>query len=182
MEINVKKLAEKAKMKSPDLLTRSVGRKLYKALEKLITISGEDEVIILDFSGIKVIDSSFIDEFIIKFIRNSSEEKNYYVKLRNLSSIGQTNTEAVLRSYLEFDSQKIVVMTEDICLNNNFFLGELDSVEKDIVNFLRVNKSALESDIIGLTAEEPEDVRKVLKRLSSWKVIRINEEGRYLPV
>jgi hypothetical protein len=52
MEITVKKIAEKAKVKSPDLLTRSVGRSLYEELKKAISISGDDEVIVIDFKGV----------------------------------------------------------------------------------------------------------------------------------
>ena len=183
MEITVKKIAEKARIKSPDLLTRGVGRSLYGELKKAISISAEDEVIVLDFKGVKVIDSSFIDEFIVRMIIDGIESsRKYYVKLRNISQIGQMNIESVFRSYQEFVNKKIVVMTEDICLNNNFFIGDLSQIETDIINYIRINKTAQTGDITSLTGHSREKVEEALALLSRLRVIRKNSSNKYYSV
>jgi len=173
MVINVSKLAKKAREKTPDLLTRPVGRKMYGKLIESIDIISSGEVVVLDFENIKVIDSSFIDEFIVKFIRNSKNDENdYYVKLRNISPITEINIGSVFRSYSDYDDKKIVVMTEDICLNNNFYIGNLIDVEKDIIDYIRINKSAAAKDIVRITGMTLNKVKEIMENLNCLRLVR----------
>jgi hypothetical protein len=71
MEISLKKLAVRAKIKSPDLLTRSVGRQLYGEIRKSMEPMADEEVLVVDFSAIQDIDSSFVEEFIVNLILNA---------------------------------------------------------------------------------------------------------------
>lgn len=181
MEISLKKLAVRAKIKSPDLLTRSVGRQLYGEIRKSMEPMADEEVLVVDFSGIQVIDSSFVDEFIVKLILNADNSgKKYYLKIRNISEIGQMNIQSVFDSYAEFDSKKIVVMSEDICLNNNFFIGHLDPVETDIINYIRINRSVRAADISSLTGLSGEGSENLLMNLNRLGIIRRNAEDRFL--
>jgi hypothetical protein len=181
MEISLKKLAARAKIKSPDLLTRSVGRLLYGEIRKSMEIMADEEVLVVDFGGIQVIDSSFIDEFIVKLILNpDSSGRRYYLKIRNISEIGQMNIQSVFDSYAEFDGKKIVVMSEDICLNNNFFIGHLDPAETDIINYIRINRSAGAGDIASLTGVSRERSEDLLMTLHRLGIIRQNGEDRFL--
>jgi hypothetical protein len=109
-------------------------------------------------------------------------DQKYYVKLRNISEIGQMNIDSVFRSYLEFDNKKIVVMTEDICLNNNFFIGDLSPIETDIINYIRVNKTAQTGDIVSLTGYSREKVEEALSLLGKLRVIRKSGNNKYFSV
>ena len=183
MEINVRKLAEQEKIKSPDLLTRVIGRTLFSRLLKHIEISGNDEVIVLDFTDIKVMDSSFIDEFIVKFIAASgTSEKQYFVRLRNISEIGQNNIESVFKSYLQFNKQRFVVVTENLCVNNRFFLGVLSPLEEDVLNCIRINKSIFSEDIASSMNSTIKMVDGVLVEMIKLRIIRQSNSGQFLPV
>lgn len=183
MELIVKKIAESAKIKYPDLLTRVTGRSLYDRLLKGIELIGNDEIVILDFDGIKVMDSSFIDEFIVKFIMAAGvAEKKYFVKLRKVSDVGQNNIASVFRSYLQFNKQRIVVATEELCINNRFFLGELSRVEEDILNYIRINKSVPLGDIASVGDYSDKMVDFILSDMIRLRIIRQNDTGRFLPI
>jgi len=100
MVIAIKKKAEELKIKSPDLITRHMGRIMYNAIKAIVENIGDGETLVLDFDGIKVIDSSFIDEMIVKLIVDSkSAERAFYIKLKNISAIAETNIDLVFRSY-----------------------------------------------------------------------------------
>ena len=176
MEVTINKLAKKARVKMPDLLTRPVGRRMYKKLLEMLTIVESEEVVVLDFEGIKVIDSSFIDEFIVKIL---SEERGFYVKLRNISSIAERNIASVFKSYDDYN-KKIVVMTEDICLNNNFYIGALQSVEEDIFNYVRVNKSATVKELMHISGLEEEQVLETVNKLKTLHIIREQSRGVFI--
>ncbi|PKL36161.1 MAG: hypothetical protein CVV44_18255 [Spirochaetae bacterium HGW-Spirochaetae-1] len=183
MVVQIKKVAQRIKIKSPDLLTRPVGRAMYEEIKKDLSVIKDEEVVILDFLDIRVIDSSFIDEFIIKLLNDAgSKNEKFYIKLRNISGIGEINISSVLRSYSDYNDKKMVVMTEDICLNNNFFIGELTDLEMVIINYYRVNRIASIQDIrslIGLTEVETENI---LKRLNNLRIIRGNDSDSYAVV
>lgn len=183
MEINVKKIAEAAKIKYPDLLTRVTGRSLYDRLVKKMEFVGHDEVVILDFSGIKVMDSSFIDEFIVKFlIEAGSGERKYYGKLREISEIGQNNVESVFQSYLQFNKQRLVAVTEDLSINNKFFLGTLSALEEDIFNYIRINKLVFIEDIASALNYSSKMVDDILAEMIKLRITRQNDDGKFLPV
>jgi len=183
MVVQIKKVAQKIKIKSPDLLTRPVGRAMYEEIKKDLSIIKDEEVVILDFLDIRVIDSSFIDEFIIKLLNDTNnQDEKFYIKLRNISGIGEINISSVLRSYSDYDDKKMVVMTEDICLNNNFFIGELNDLEMDIINYFRVNRIASIQDIRSLTGLTAEETENILKRLNNLRIIRGNDSDSYAVV
>ncbi len=182
MEINVKKLAAKAKIKSPDLLTRAVGRTMFKHLLMAAEPAAEGEVVVLDFAGFQVLDSSFIDEFIVKFIIFSAGEKRFYVKLRNVSDMGQINIESVFRSYRNFDSRRLNVITEEPGIGNNFCLGDLSSKESDVLGFIRTNRSAAPKDVALFSGIDEAQAGILLKSMDVMGLIRSNMQGSYFSV
>ena len=56
----------------------------------------------------------------------------------------------MFRSYSNYKNKKIVVITENICQNNVFFIGPLSDQERDVVEFVRVNKSITADDVVNL--------------------------------
>ena len=126
----------------------------------------DGETLVLDFDGIKVIDSSFIDEMIVKLIVDSKTAgRAFYIKLKNISAIAETNIDLVFRSYSNYKNKKIVVITENICQNNVFFIGPLSDRERDVVEFLRVNKSITIDDIVTFTGRPRDQVIKTMEDL-----------------
>lgn len=178
MEIHVKKLAMKAGFKSPDLLTRAVGRSLYKSLVKAASAAGENEVVVLDFAEIGVLDSSFIDEFIVKFILDQNKENGYYIKLCNISNTSQLNIAAVFRSYLEFDDRRLVVATEELCASNKFYIGFLSEAEDNVLSYIKTNKSVAADDK-GLHVK---DLPKILNEMRKLRLIREDGSGRFFSI
>lgn len=178
MEVKIGNLSKKNRQKSSDLITRPVGRNMYKKVTESMKIISEGEVVVLDFENIRVIDSSFIDEFIVRLIMDSVNKGNFYIKLRNISDIAEINISSVLKSYSQFD-KKIVVMTEDICLNNNFYIGDLLSDESDVINFLRINREVSLEDIIAATGLPEERAKVALVTLVEMRLVRTVENGIY---
>ena len=79
MIIKINKTAEVLKLKMPDLITRHVGRSMYDSIKKLVGNINDGETLVLDFEGIKVIDSSFIDEMVVRLILDSMTSNRYSI-------------------------------------------------------------------------------------------------------
>ncbi|HNW27427.1 MAG TPA: DUF4325 domain-containing protein [Spirochaetota bacterium] len=183
MVITIKKKAEELKIKTPDLITRHMGRIMYDSIKNLVVNISEGETLVLDFDGIKVIDSSFIDEMIVKLIIDSkTAQRAFYIKLKNISATAETNIDLVFRSYSNYKNKKIVVITENICQNNVFYIGPLSDQERDVVEFLRVNKSITLDDIIKFSGRPKDEVKKTMEDLDSMRVVKKQESGVFFPV
>jgi hypothetical protein len=183
MVINIKKKAEELKIKTPDLITRHMGRNMYDSIKNVVENINDGETLILDFEGIKVIDSSFIDEMIVKLILDSkTEQRGFYIKLKNISETAETNIDLVLRSYSNYKNKKIVVITENICQNNVFFIGPLSDQERDVVEFLRVNKSITIDDIVKFTGRPKDQVFKTMEDLDAMRAVKKQDKGVFFPV
>lgn len=183
MVINIQKKAEELKIKSPDLITRHMGRIMYNSIRNLVENIKDGETLVLDFAGIKVIDSSFIDEMIVRMIIDSrSSHRGFYIKLKNISEIAETNIDLVFRSYSTYKNKKIVVITENICHNNVFYIGPLSDQERDVVEFLRVNRSITTDDIIRFTGWSREQVTKTMDDLDTMRAVKKQNNGVFFPV
>jgi hypothetical protein len=178
MVISIRKKADELKQKGPDLLTRPVGRLMYQSISAMLEHIREGETLVLDFQGIKVIDSSFIDEMIVRLVLDSWNEKGpFYVKLKNISEIAEINIDMVFRSYSSYKNKKIVVITENICQNNAFFVGPLSDREREIVEFLRINKSITLDDIVKFTGGPPGEMAGIMEGLDGLRVVKKENNG-----
>jgi hypothetical protein len=176
MVINVLKMAKEAKVKVPDLITRPVGRIMFnKAMDKLFNIS-EEEILLLDFEGIKVTDSSFIDEFIVKLILDSGS-RNYYVKLTNISDISEINIDSVFNSYSNYNDKRIAVCRSELGKNNRYYIGPLNEQESDIIDFFRINRSAEPEEISRFTGLELSSVQGIMSELNRLRLVRKTGTG-----
>jgi hypothetical protein len=173
MIINVAKTAKEIKVKLPDLITRPVGRMMYAATVEKLSIIGEGEVVLMDFVGIKVMDSSFVDEYIVKFIHDS-RDRNFYLKLRNISVIAEINIDSVFNSYSTYKISRIAVIRDEIGKNNRFYIGPLSEHESDILDYLRINQSAGIDDISRFSGIDFQKLKILLEELSVLRVIRKN--------
>jgi 6-pyruvoyl-tetrahydropterin synthase len=183
MIVNIFKKGEELHCRPPDLITRPVGRTMYEAIRDITSGLSDNETFVLDFAGIKVIDSSFIDEMIVKLILDSMESaKAFYIKLRNFSEITEINIDLVLRSYSNYKNKKIVVITENICHNHVFFIGPLSDKEKDIVEFLRINKSVSCNEVAKFSGLPAHEVQKILEELYSMRAVKKDNDGFFLAV
>lgn len=176
MVIDVLKMAKESKVKVPDLITRPVGRIMFaRAIDKLENIS-EDEILLLDFSGIKVTDSSFIDEFIVRLILDSGV-RNYYVKLANISDISEINIDSVFNSYSNYNDKRIAVCRSELGNNNRYYIGPLNEQESDIIDFFRINRSADAVEISRFTGLEISSVQGIMAELYRLRLIRKSGTG-----
>jgi len=180
MIIDVAKIAKEVKIKLPDLITRPVGRMMYAATVNKLSIIGKGETVILDFTSVKVIDSSFIDEYIVKLILDS-REKDFYLKLRNISPISEINIDSVFNSYSNYKEIRIAVAREEIGKNNRFYIGPLAEQESDIMDYLRLNLNAGIEDISRFSGIDFKVLRSLLDELTILRVIRRNN-GDFSPV
>jgi hypothetical protein len=177
MVINIRKKADELKQKGPDLITRPVGRLMYQSIRTMLEHIREGETLLLDFQNIKVIDSSFIDEMIVRLVIDSRTGACFYVKLKNISEIAEINLDMVFRSYSNYKNKKIVVITENICQNNAFFIGPLSDHERDIVEFLRINKSITLDDIVKFSGIPREKAAGIMDELDALRVVRKQDDG-----
>lgn len=173
MIIDVAKTAKGIKVKLPDLITRPVGRLMYAATAEKLSVIGKGETVIVDFSGIKVIDSSFIDEFIVRLVLDS-REKDFYLKLRNISPISEINIDSVFNSYSNYKETRIAVAREEMGRNNRFYIGPLREQERDIMDYLRININAGIDDISRFSGIDFKLSESLLEELSLLRVIRRN--------
>ena len=173
MIIKVEIVAREMKVKIPDLITRPVGRLMYSATNEKLEIIEEGETVIIDFTGIKVIDSSFIDEYIVKLIHDS-RVRDFYLKLRNISFIAEINIDSVFNSYSTYKDKRIVVAREDMGKNNRFYIGPLSEHESDILDYLRISHGASVEDISRFCGIDSQKLKKLLEELIFLRVIKNN--------
>lgn len=182
MTIFVKDLISKKSSKaSSDLLTRPVGKKYYQSAEKKISSAMNGEVVILDFADIKVIDPSFADEFVINIVK-LSHSKDFYVRLRNLTKSAQSNISAIIDSYTDFAKKDYAVAVEDLLDNGTHFLGNIGLQEKEIAEFLRINKTASTKAISDNFSFTESKTVNCLKTLEKLRIVRTDETGKYFSV
>ncbi len=183
MVIDISKTSQSLKLKTPDLITRHLGRMFYNEVIKLLEYISEDETVILDFNNIKVIDSSFIDEFLVKLILHSrTNSPSYYIKLKNISDITEINIDLVFKSYSTYKDEIISIVTDSISQANTFFIGPLSDTEQDIVEFLRINRNATVDDIVKFTGLSVDSSKVTLGKLHSLRLIKQENGGRYASV
>ncbi len=178
MRVEIKKIAKDLKIALPDLITRPVGRKMYERVKKQLSVIHEDEVVLLDFEGIKVVDSSFIDEFLLRLIMDSrSSNPAFFIKLQSISDAIEINCESVFSSFRRLSEDRVAVITDRIIGNNSVYLGSLSKPERDIIDYLRVNKTVRVPEIahyIGKSEPESEELAEVLLAL---RLIRRQKDG-----
>lgn len=180
MILNLESIAKRLKIKTPDLITRPIGRKIYSESLQMLGNAGKGEVVVLDFTNIKVIDSSFIDEFIVKLLKDTIDNKlDVFFKLRNISKIAEINIGSVFQTYSNYNTKKIVVITDDICQDNNFYIGLLEEPEKSIINYMRINRRTDLEDLADLTGIEQEELKKNICDLLEMRILRLNGTDRY---
>lgn len=173
MFIEVEKLARENKIILPDLITRPVGRTFFKAVSKKVDIISKGETLLLDFAGIKVIDSSFVDESIVKLVMLSRDEENpFFVKLKNISQISEINIDLVFNSYTNYNNIRIAVITDDIRMNNRFYIGNLENPEADMIEYLRKNKRASIDELASITGQSLNLTADTIELLYGIRVIK----------
>lgn len=172
MVIKINKIATDLKLKIPDLITRPLGKNLYKKVLSSITNIHDGEVLVLDFTGYRVLDPSFIDEFIIKLILKSRQlDPSFHIKLSHISDIAIMNISSVFKSYNNTNNPRLAVITDSV-INNSYFIGELSPQEKDIINYLVVNKSAAALEIASFLEMKPGDAEILLERMFAIRILR----------
>jgi len=180
MIVNVVKLAKEAKIKLPDLITRPVGRQMYAKMKEKLPVAGKGETVILNFENIKVIDSSFIDEFLVNLIKDA-DEKDFYIKLRNISAISEINIDSVFKSYSNYKDGRLAVIREELGNNNRYYIGPLTESESDIIDYLRINHHAGAEEMARFCGIEALTLKSILDNLLKLRVIR-RLDGDYLSV
>ena len=171
MIIDIAKTAKETKVNLPDLITRPVGRIMYAATVEKLTIIQTSETVILNFNGIKVLDSSFIDEYIVKLIIDSGI-KDFYIKLKNISTISEINIDSVFNSYSIYNKSRIAVAREEIGSNNRFYIGSITEQEIDIMNYIRTNNWTSADDISRFTRVEVNELKLILEQLSFLRLVK----------
>jgi hypothetical protein len=177
MLIEAVKLSKENKIALPDLITRPVGRKFFSSAGSKLDIIGSGETLVIDFGGIKVMDSSFIDESIVKLILLSREPgKPFFVKIKNISRVAEINIDLVFNSYTSYNNTRIAVITDTITSGNKFFIGSLKKEESDILEYIRVSKSASAGEVASAAGLDKKSGAETVDMLYSLRLIKINGE------
>ena len=181
MKISISKITLDLKLKTPDLITRSIGKNLYEKVQKILTNIQDGEVLLLDFDGIKVIDPSFIDECIVRLILDSKTgSPGFFIRIDNISDIAALNIASVLKSYNASHNTRLAVITGRL-IDKSYYIGELESEERDIINFLVVNKGVLVRDIASYLELDAEKTVALLDSMFTMRLVRReeHEDGDY---
>ncbi|MDA3899376.1 MAG: DUF4325 domain-containing protein [Spirochaetes bacterium] len=173
MLLSIEKMAKSMKVDLPDLITRPTGRRFYEnAIKKLVNVSA-DETVLCDFSGVEVIDPSFVDEFIVKLIKFSKTgEKPFFIRLKNFSHMVEDNIRSVFQSYCEFSNKKFSVITEDITIDNSHVIGIISEVERDIVEIIRINGTMSSIALSEYLHREKPETELILEEMYSDRLIK----------
>lgn len=172
MIIAIQKTARDMKLSIPDLITRPVGRELYSRIAKKLGDIHDGEVVVIDFTGYKVLDPSFIDEFIIRLLeRSRSEHPQFHIKLSGISETAIHNILHVMKSYREVKSKRFAVATDRL-INKHNIIGELSQEETDIIRFLSINQGTTAAEIALFLEAEIETTKTVLEELYAMGIIR----------
>ncbi len=164
---------KRLKNESHDLLARKTGRDTFKKVSTRLGDIEKGEVVELDFADIRVMDPSFIDEFLINLIEESLPEKNdYYIKLLNLLKISEINISNVFKSYYNHTGKKIAVALDSISFENKYYIGPLTEIENEIVNYMRINRSVKIEQIAENISQNTGTVEKLLENLFICRLIR----------
>lgn len=186
MVIRIKNIARDLKIRLPDLITRSVGRRIYERARKNMSHLTDGEVVLVDFAGIQVIDSSFVDEFLLRMIEDSRGPGiTFFIKLANITPIMETNIDSVFSSYRAYNDSRIAVVTESLTGSNAYYIGGLTEAERDVLDYLRINKAAHVADIASLIAKEEPEAMELLESLYALRLARrgpAGESGRFQSV
>ena len=179
MLIDVAKCAKECKIKTPDLITRPVGRKMYAYASKLLQNARPEELVIIDFTLIKVIDPSFIDEFIISILREAySDQKPLFIKLTGLSNASELNIASVFDSYSSASGKPFAIITDSMTEKREFFIGNISPVYTDIIHYLRVNRNATAQALAAFLNTEPGTAAESLAELYALRLIRRDEQNQ----
>jgi hypothetical protein len=173
MEIEIRKIAKQLRIKGDDLITRPVGRRLYAKVSTLIQIVRAEEVVVLDLSGYSVMDPSCIDELLVNLIRDSmNPEKPFFLRLKNITPVMDMNISMVFDSYAEFTGIRIGVITEDLVSRRGYYIGKINDVERELLAYLRITRSASVNDIADHLHAEVSGIEKTLEDLYSIRLVR----------
>lgn len=160
------------KLSIPDLITRPVGRELYSRILKKTNDIHDGEVVVIDFSGYKVLDPSFIDEFIIRLLdRSRNATPLFHIKLSGISDTAIHNIQHVIKSYREVKSKRYAVATDRI-INKHHIIGELSDEETDIIRFLSINQGTTVAEIALFLETGIEETTAILEEMYSMGIIR----------
>lgn len=173
MLINIKEMGKKAGAVLPDLLTRPIAKKVLSLMLDKIAMAGAEELVICDFSGIEVVDPSFVDECLISLLKRSMRESRFHVMLRNLSKIAEENIEGVIKLHNENSDEKVSILTEQLTCSNTYLIGELSNLENEVIAFLRINGFAsvsLLTSLFPLMSES--ELRMMLNSMQQRGLIR----------
>lgn len=172
MIISIQKIARDMKLTIPDLITRPMGRELYTRITKKLVNIHDGEVVFIDFAGYKVLDPSFIDEFIIRLLeRSRNEQPRFHIKLSDVSETAIHNILHVMKSYREVKSKRFAVAADRL-INKHNIIGELTPEETDIIRFLSINQGTTAAEIALFLENSIEDTNTILEGMYEMGIIR----------
>lgn len=147
---------------SKNIVTRETGRIIREAIEVKIQKEQEEMIIILDFSGIGIIDFSCADEVAAKFIArlNLKEYGDKYLLFSGLTPSQEENITAAL----EKKKLSLLSLKED---GDWKLLGILNPYLRDTLDLVMERKS--------LTARELADLTGVEINSASTKLLNLNK-------
>jgi len=147
---------------SKNMVTRETGRIIREAIEVKIQKEQEEMIIILDFSGIGIIDFSCADEVAAKFIArlNLKEYGDKYLFFSGLTPSQEENITAAL------EKKKLSLLS--LKENGGWkLLGILNPYLKDTLDLVMARKS--------LTARELADLTGIEINSASTKLLNLNK-------
>lgn len=196
---SVFKLEEwKKRLKVPgqDLVTRELGQEIYKGMVSVLKSLSIDDTLVIDFSGIRVVDTSFADETVLRLLKELVEGKHgeRFLCLLNPSESAIANLQgAIARKRLRLAFFALFPHGEWQCVGR-YDVSEFpdDQIEPLLQETLRllVDKGALTARELALKEKiELNNASTRLKKLHVARLVRreeiISEEGKsyvYKPI
>ncbi len=158
---------------SNNLVTRPSGQAVRERIERELEKLGPQEVVVLDFGRIAVIDYSCADEIIAKLVSRllAGEYGDKYVVLDGLNENQRENIEVALE-------RKDLAVMAGMRDGSRVLLGGLNNYLRETLEFIQQNRRASSRDLAEAKKIEPNTSGTRLLNLYKKRLVRrVEDQG-----
>lgn len=162
-----------AELPEADLVTREIGAKAYDSIRQEFSQMASGMVLIFNFTGVLVMDSSFTGPSLLRLMRELIEGQfgDRYLALSRVNSSTKENIDLTIRGHGLKLAIPLIEKDSPICL-----LGEIEPNLKNTFDIVNHRKNITARDLADLEGIGISAASNRLKKLYDLRLITRNEE------